>query len=72
MVIYNALAEGKGNQPQLEMRTRVLKGAKVIFSGQFRAVQAGEGSAPPSRIVAGGGLTRALAPGDYTLELMVR
>jgi len=72
MVIYNAQAEGKSNQPQLEIRTRVLKGAKVVFSGQPRPVQAGEGSAPPSRIVTGGGLQlRALAPGDYTLELTV-
>ena len=72
MVIYNAQTDGKSNQPQLEMRTRVLKGAKVVFSGPPRAVQAGAGSAPPSRIVAGGGLQlRALAPGDYTLELTV-
>ncbi len=72
MVIYNAQTEGNSKQPQLEMRTRVLKGAKVVFNGPPRLVQAGAGSAPPSRIVAGGGLQlRALAPGDYTLELIV-
>ncbi|HKS40198.1 MAG TPA: VWA domain-containing protein [Blastocatellia bacterium] len=72
MVIYNAQTEGKSNQPQLEMRLRVLNGAKVVFSGPPRAVEAGAGSAPPARIVAGGGLQlRALAPGDYTLELTV-
>jgi VWFA-related protein len=72
MVIYNAQTEGNNNQPQIEMRIRVLKGAKVVFSGPPRAVQAGAGSAPPARIVAGGGLQlRALAPGDYTLELTV-
>jgi hypothetical protein len=72
MVIYNAQAEGKSNQSQLEMRVRVLRGAKVVFSGTPRPVQAGEGSAPPTRIIAGGVLQiRALNPGDYTLELTV-
>ena len=71
-VIYNARTEGKNTQPDLEMKIRVLKGAKAVFTGTPRPVQMGEGSAPPSRIVTGGALQLgALDPGDYTLEVIV-
>lgn len=54
------------------MRTRVLKGSKVIFSSGVRPVEAAEGSSPPSRIIASGILRlRNLAADDYTLEVTV-
>src|SRR5262245_48133396 len=68
LVIYNARKDGKTNQPQMEMRARVLKEGQVVFSDQPRPVQMIEGSKPPSRIVTGGILQLGqLAPGDYTL-----
>jgi len=72
MVIYNARTDEKSQQPQLEMRTRILSGSKVVFAGQLRPVAAGEGSAPPYRIVTGGLIKPlALPSGDYTVEVIV-
>jgi len=71
MVIYNAKVDN--NQPQLEMRTRVLKGNRVVFSGDLRPVQMAQGSAPPTRIITGGEIRLMnLAPDDYTLQVTVR
>jgi VWFA-related protein len=71
MVIYNAKVDN--NQPQLEMRTRVLKGNRVVFSGDLRPVQMAQGSAPPTRIITGGEIKLLnLAPDDYTLQVTVR
>ena len=71
MVIYNAKVDN--NQPQLEMRTRVLKGNQVVFNGDLRPVQMAQGSAPPTRIVTGGEIKLLnLAPDDYTLQVTVR
>jgi hypothetical protein len=73
LVIYNPKLDDKSKQPQLEMRTRILKGARVVFNGGPRAVIAGEGSAPPFRIVTGGVIKLiSLAPDDYTIEVTVR
>jgi VWFA-related protein len=72
MVIYNAKPDDS-KQPQLEMRTRVLKGNRVVFTGELRPVVPSEGSVAPSRIVTGGVIALLkLAPDDYTLELTVR
>ena len=65
--------EDSTKQPQLELRTRVLKGGKVIFNGNLRPVVAEEGSAPPFRIITGGVIKLlSLTPDDYTLEVVVR
>jgi VWFA-related protein len=73
LVIYSPKLDNKSKQPQLEMRTRILKGARVVFNGGPRAVVAGEGSTLPFRVVTGGVIKLAgLAPDDYTIEIIVR
>ena len=73
LVIYNPKADDKSKQPQLEMRTRILKGSKVVFNGGPREAVPVQGSTPPSRIVTGGVIKLlGLAPDDYTLEVTVR
>jgi len=72
LIIYNPKLDDKSKQPQLEMRTRILKGSKVIFNGGPKPVMAAEGSTPPSRIVTGGVIKLlSLAPDDYTIEVTV-
>lgn len=72
MVIYNARTDEKTKQPQLEMRTRILNGSKVVFAGQPHPVAAGEGSALPYRVVTGGVIKPLSLPsGDYTIEVIV-
>lgn len=72
LVVYNAKIDEKARQAQLEMRTRILSGSKVVFEGQSRPVAAGEGSALPFKTVTGGIIKPlALPPGDYTLEVVV-
>jgi hypothetical protein len=72
MVIYNAKPDDS-KQPQLEMRTRVLKGNQVVFTSELRPVVPSEGSVVPSKIITGGVITLGkLAPDDYTLEVTVR
>jgi VWFA-related protein len=72
LVIYNPRLDDKSKQPQMEMRTRILKGNKIVFTGGLRPVVAGEGSALPFRIVTGGVIKLAsLAPDDYTIEVTV-
>ena len=72
MVIYNARTDETSKQPQLEMRTRILNGNKVMFAGKLRPVAAGEGSALPYRVVTGGLIKPlALPRGDYTVEVIV-
>jgi VWFA-related protein len=71
LVIYNATGD-HDNKTQLEMRTRILKGGRVIFDSKPRSPQVFEGSTSPSRIMTGGLLTLGpLAPDDYTLEITV-
>jgi VWFA-related protein len=73
LVIYNPKLDNKSRQPELEMRTRILKGARVIFNGGPKPVVAADGSTPPSRIVTGGVIKLlGLAPDDYTIEVTVR
>ncbi len=73
LVVYNAKVGDNTKQPQLEMKTRVLKGGKVIFNGNLRSVVPEEGSAPPFRIITGGIIKLlSLTPDDYTLEVTVR
>ena len=73
LVIYNPKIDGKSKQPQLEIRTRILKGNKVVFSGGPRPVVVSEGSALPFKVVTGGVIKLAgLAPGEYTIEVIVR
>jgi VWFA-related protein len=72
LVIYNPKTDAKTMQPQLEMRTRILSGSKVVFAGAQHPVVAGEGSALPFRIVTGGVIKPlALASGDYIVEVIV-
>lgn len=72
LVIYNPRLDDKSKQPQLEMRTRILRGNKVVYAGGLRPVVAGEGSALPFRIVTGGVIKLAsLAPDEYTIEVTV-
>lgn len=72
MVIYNPRIDEKTKQPQLEMRTRILNGSKVVFAGQPHPVAAGEGSALPYRVVTGGVIKPLILPsGDYTVEVIV-
>ena len=67
LVIYNA-SQGA----QLDMRVRIMLGAKALYTGQPRPIQILEGSSPPSRILTGGVMTAGqLAPDDYTLEVTV-
>ena len=73
LVIYNPKLDNKSKQPQLEMRTRILKGTRVVFNGGPRPVVAGEGTTLPFRVVTGGVIKLAgLAPDDYTIEIIVR
>ena len=73
LVIYNPKLDDKSKQPQLETRTRILKGSKVVFNGGARPVVAEAGSAPPFRIVTGGVVKlHGLEPDDYTIEVTVR
>ena len=73
LVIYNPKLDDKSKQPQLEMRTRILKGSKVIFNGGPRDAVAAQGSVPPSRIVTGGVIKLlGLTADDYTIEVTVR
>lgn len=68
LIVYNA----KKGAAQLQMTTRIVKGNRVIFSGQPRPVEVLEGSSPPSRIVTGGIFQLgSLAPGDYRLEVAI-
>jgi VWFA-related protein len=72
LVIYNPKLDDKSKQPQLEMRTRILKGNKVVFAGVLRPVAPGEGSTLPFRVVTGGVIKlHSLAPDDYTIEVTV-
>jgi|GEM_PF-1421979 len=72
MVIYNPRTDEKTKQPQIEMRTRILNGSRVVFAGQTHPVAAGEGSALPYRVVTGGVIKPlALAHGEYTVEVIV-
>ncbi|HXU39115.1 MAG TPA: VWA domain-containing protein [Blastocatellia bacterium] len=73
LVIYNPKLDDKSKQPALEMRTRILKGTRVIFNGGAKPVVAGEGSTPPSRLITGGVIKLlGLPPDDYTIEVSVR
>jgi VWFA-related protein len=73
LVIYNPKLDDKSKQPQLEMRTRILKGSKVVFNGGPREAVPVPGSTSPSRIVTGGIIRlTGLAPDDYTIEVSVR
>jgi hypothetical protein len=71
-IVYNAKAEGKGAQPQLEIRARILKAGTVVYDGSYRALEIIDGSAP-DRIITGGRMTLGeLSPDEYTLEISVR
>ncbi len=71
-IVYNAKVEAKSSQPQLEIRTRVLKDGAIVFDGNYRPADISEGSTP-SRTITGGMLTLGtLAPDEYTLEISVR
>jgi VWFA-related protein len=72
LAIYNPKLDGKTREPQLEMRTRILKGSQVVFKGEPRPVLAMEGS-KATRIITGGTIKLLkLPPDDYTLEVTVR
>ncbi len=72
LAIYNAKLNGKDKETQLEMRARILRGNRVVYRGEARAVVAAQGSTP-TRIITGGLIKLLnLQPDDYTLELTVR
>jgi VWFA-related protein len=72
IVVYNPKLDGPKKEPQLEMRTRILKGSRVIFKGEIHSVVAMDGSSA-NRIITGGMIKPAsLQPDDYTLEVTVR
>jgi hypothetical protein len=73
LAIYNARADGKTKQTQLEIRTRILSSGRPVYDGKYHPVQIGEGSTPPSRIMTGGVMQLGtLGRGDYTLEVTAR
>jgi VWFA-related protein len=70
LVVYNA--RSKGNETQLEIRVRVLRGLKTVFESPARPLQILDGSAPPQRIITGGIIQLGDLPSDdYTLEVTV-
>jgi len=72
LAIYNPKLDGKTKEPQLEMRTRILRGSLVVYKGEPRMVAAAQGSTP-TRIITGGIIKLLkLQPDDYTLEVTVR
>ncbi|HLF85022.1 MAG TPA: VWA domain-containing protein [Blastocatellia bacterium] len=72
LAIYNPKLDGKTKEPQLEMRARVLRGNRVVYTGEPRSVVAAPGSTP-TRIITGGIIKlMKLQPDDYTLEVTVR
>lgn len=72
LAIYNAKGDANG-QPQLEIRARVLKGDRAIYTGELRPVEMAKASAPPARVVTAGVIKLAgLDPGDYWLEVTLR
>ncbi|HSO74581.1 MAG TPA: VWA domain-containing protein, partial [Blastocatellia bacterium] len=72
LVIYNAKGDANG-QPQLEIRARVLKGDRAVYTGDLRPVEMAKASTPPARVVTAGVIKLAgLDPGDYWLEVAVR
>jgi hypothetical protein len=73
LAVYNARAEGKTSQTQLEMRTRILRAGRAAYDGKYKPLVAADGSTPPSRIMTGGVMQLGDLPrGDYTLEVSVR
>jgi VWFA-related protein len=72
LVIYNPKLDAKTKEPQLEIRSRILKGSKVVYKSEPRPVIEAQDSAP-TRIVTGGIIKLLnLQPDDYTLEGTVR
>jgi len=72
IVIYNPKLDGPNKEPQLEMRTRILRGSRVVFKGEVHPVVGLDGSSA-NRIITGGMIKPAtLQPDDYTLEVTVR
>lgn len=70
LIVYNA--KSQSNQTQLMTITRILKNGRPIYKGQWKPVEAIDGSAPPARIHTGGILPlNSLTPGDYILEITV-
>jgi VWFA-related protein len=70
-LIYNAKDENK--TAQLEMSLRIMKGSQMKYNGPLKPVVAMDGSVQPSRIITGGSIVlKNLAPGDYTLEVIVK
>ncbi len=72
IAIYNAKTEGGDNKPQLEIRTRVLRGGKAVYTSERKPVQILDGSLAPARILTGGVIQLGGLPADdYTLEVTV-
>jgi VWFA-related protein len=72
VVIYNGKADAKTNQPQLEMRARVLRGDQVVFKGEFKPVPVAADYKAPTPIVASRSFQLGnLPPDEYTLEVTV-
>lgn len=72
LAIYNPKRDGKTREPQIEMRTRILRGSRVVYNSELHPVVAAPGSTP-ARIVSGGVVKlRTFQPDEYTLEVTVR
>lgn len=70
-LIFNARSDAK-NQPRIQIQTRLFRDGTLMYSGQAMPLGSADVS-EPKRILAGGQmkLGAQIAPGDYTLQLIV-
>jgi VWFA-related protein len=71
-IIFNARADKATGQPQVTAQTRLFRDGQLVFSGAESPIRLSAGS-DPKRIVIGSRLSLGtnLAPGDYTLQVVV-
>jgi VWFA-related protein len=70
LIVYNAKADDKTRQPQIDAKARILRNGVLVFAGKEKPAEILEGSTPPGRLITGGIMQlTGLKPGEYTLEL---
>ena len=71
-VAFNARPDKATRQPRVSAQTRLFRDGQLVFSGADSPIQPAPGG-DPQRIVFGGRLSLGtdLAPGDYTLQIVV-
>jgi VWFA-related protein len=71
-VVYNAVADKGGAQPQLQIQMRVFRDGREVFKGRVQPFDA-SGQADLKRITAGGALQLGteMTPGEYILQVIV-